>query len=344
MGVDGIRMPFLLTADHHVHTQETHIRCSITRFQCFLHHIAYAYKCFKGYILLNPFLHLLIRSKDITTICPFVIRNKTGIADKKKLSPTIRIKFHGKVFHLIKYRLHHKTSIFFQRPTTPIGNIFRKAMTAPTQSLSTSRPKWFEHTSLLVTINNIRRDIRHSTISLHQATTVTTSIIYFIEIEKCAKSQSVTTGSLHTIFIQRIRRRKIFFQNTAFQHPFTDSGVPSPRHYPHISIIGQLRLCHQMHIQPEQLLHLFQIICIIGGRGQYPTTRLGIPNRQQSQVFSHTADGSGRHIIFFIISQCHICIRIEHIKFHLSNVNQLLTFCMRVQSYIIFCHLYFANL
>ena len=88
-----------------------------------------------------------------------------------------------------------------------------------------------------------------------------------------------------------------------------------------------------MHIQPEQLLHLFQIICIIGGRGQYPTTWLGIPNRQQSQVFSHTADGSGRHIIFFIISQCHICIRIEHIKFHLSNVNQLLTFCMRVQSY-----------
>ena len=36
-------------------------------------------------------------------------------------------------------------------------------------------------------------------------------------------------------------------------------------------------------------------------QGQYPTTRLGIPNRQQSQVFSHTADGSGRHIILSLI-------------------------------------------
>ena len=30
------------------------------------------------------------------------------------------------------------------------------------------------------------------------------------------------------------------------------------------------------YAQPGQLLHLFQIICIIGGRGQYPTTRLDV--------------------------------------------------------------------
>ena len=119
----------------------------------------------------------------------------------------------------------------FQRPTTPIQNIFRKAMTAPTQSLSTSRPKY------LNTHPPPCNDQQYPEISVILPSASTKQqpspqgIIYFIEIEKCAKKPKALLRAAFIRYLSKASGGK-FFQNTAFQHPFTDSGVPSPRTLP----------------------------------------------------------------------------------------------------------------
>ena len=78
-----------------------------------------------------------------------------------------------------------------------------------------------------------------------------------------------------------------------------------------VSFGSKFRFCHQMYRKSQQLLHPFQIVKIISGRGQYRTPLFGIPHRQQGQLGRHLPGGGRWHIIDFTASQRQVMFRVE---------------------------------
>ena len=118
--------------------------------------------------------------------------------------------------------------------------------------------------------------------------------------------------------LQSLQGRHASLRHTFLMQMPTECRRPSPRNRMHIGLLLQLRLSHQPHIPSKHVRHIPQKSLIISRGSQHTTPHPGIPQRQQGQITGHQASRGRGYVVFATMSQGHISIGIEYIKFHTS--------------------------